>query len=751
MKAAFLMCAVLSRGLLGAPDSSDLGPPTFAFEWDSCSPEVVQGGYEYFEQVLNNFRQAQKEVIIMGWTFSWDTKLFHDPNAPAENGSPTLSTSDLIAEAVSRNVHVYIIFWQNTVSEHVADLAINAHAKELYESHGNVHVLVDTGRGEIGMLFWSAHIKATIFDRGTGFVGGIDLAASRLDTPEHLLPDPRRVPNENNKGADQHGYFEPWQDVMMRVTGTTARDLALLAMERWQTFCESYFVFSGRHNACTADNKLVPDPNMDNFGFVEVTASAIEGIEVDPKISIKARPLGMRAADESASVLLDSQGTQNMTLGTRRDLGVRASVHLTVSVRKSLFHEEVLQQVNIPLVELAAGKDFTYTKHNLKVTLKWIALRSRAVEGNHGCRVLLSGNERWLGSSTVIADVYKEYLEMINRATSSIYIENQYFSSWEGLDRCEGDRALGALLTHPRNTITWAIFDKVVAKAQAREPFSVVVVEPLCANEAESQYTNLRTAKCLYKRLNNHWDVAKSKGNELPSLDDYFGIFNLANVVSHRDVFYLYFIFVHTKVMVIDHDVPGNAGAIVGSANINDRSMLGDGDAEVAVAVNGTFPQTLIKQLLMYHLGANTTPASSLATAMRISAENNVKVLENYHVDWAAGSWGGEGMLFNRTAIRTNRTAIRTKLSEIEATKVGIGEHWLQLPTVDTPQLFQGHLLPYKQAVFGDPWQYRSWTLDNSAAWVQADGSIVPIQQHRRLRSEASSTPKGGGKGGAAG
>ena len=41
-------------------------------------------------------------------------------------------------------------------------------------------------------------------------------------------------------------------------------------------------------------------------------------------------------------------------------------------------------------------------------------------------------------------------------------------------------------------------------------------------------------------------------------------------------------IYVHSKLMIVD-----DCRAIIGSANINDRSMLGENDSEVAVLVEG--------------------------------------------------------------------------------------------------------------------------------------------------------------------
>ena len=43
-------------------------------------------------------------------------------------------------------------------------------------------------------------------------------------------------------------------------------------------------------------------------------------------------------------------------------------------------------------------------------------------------------------------------------------------------------------------------------------------------------------------------------------------------------------VYVHSKVMLIDDKI-----GIIGSANINDRSMSGDRDSEIAIVIEDTF------------------------------------------------------------------------------------------------------------------------------------------------------------------
>ena len=72
----------------------------------------------------------------------------------------------------------------------------------------------------------SHHQKVVVIDDGMAFVGGLDLAARRWDTPEHRADDSRRT-------FDGKPY-PPVHDVMIAVDGEAGRALAALARKRWE-------------------------------------------------------------------------------------------------------------------------------------------------------------------------------------------------------------------------------------------------------------------------------------------------------------------------------------------------------------------------------------------------------------------------------------------------------------------------------------------------------------------------------------
>ncbi|CAE7483813.1 PLDBETA1, partial [Symbiodinium pilosum] len=82
------------------------------------------------------------------------------------------------------------------------------------------------------------HIKSYVFDRKVAFVGGIDFAENRQDTPQHVRPDPRLVQVARDLNHPT-GNEKPWQDAMVKVEGRAAEQVAMIMVERWWTYCRS--------------------------------------------------------------------------------------------------------------------------------------------------------------------------------------------------------------------------------------------------------------------------------------------------------------------------------------------------------------------------------------------------------------------------------------------------------------------------------------------------------------------------------
>src|SRR5207248_92909 len=91
-----------------------------------------------------------------------------------------------------------------------------------WQPHRRVHLRYD----DTHPLAGSHHQKLVVIDDRLAFVGGLDFAARRWDTPGHRPDDPRRVANGKT--------YPPFHDVMIAVDGEAAAVLAGIARKRWR-------------------------------------------------------------------------------------------------------------------------------------------------------------------------------------------------------------------------------------------------------------------------------------------------------------------------------------------------------------------------------------------------------------------------------------------------------------------------------------------------------------------------------------
>lgn len=191
------------------------------------------------------------------------------------------------------------------------------------------------------------------------------------------------------------------------------------------------------------------------------------------------------------------------------------------------------------------------------------------------------------------------YINAIRRAKNFIYIENQYFLgssfSWECSD-AKVEEA-GAL---PLHLIPKELSLKIVSKIEAGERFAVYIVIPMWPEgipESQSVQAILhwqnQTMEMMYK------DVARAIRDKGLDADptDYLTFFCLGNREAEKYGEYVpaeqlehgtdyrraqhsrrFMIYVHAKTMIVDDEY-----IIVGSANINERSMDGARDTEIAM------------------------------------------------------------------------------------------------------------------------------------------------------------------------
>jgi len=189
---------------------------------------------------------------------------------------------------------------------------------------------------------------------------------------------------------------------------------------------------------------------------------------------------------------------------------------------------------------------------------------------NLNCQVLRSICTWSAGTAVPERSIYKAYLAAINGAQHYIYIENQYFIS--SIDT-----------TAPKNRILKALYNRLHKAIQGNETFKVIVLLPAYPSGILNDAATVYLIKYHFKAISREGNsILEKLASDFPGVDlsEYISFHCLRNWGELGGQTVTTHIYIHTKICIVDDRI-----AIVGSANINDRSMRGTHDSEIAVII----------------------------------------------------------------------------------------------------------------------------------------------------------------------
>ena len=252
-------------------------------------------------------------------------------------------------------------------------------------------------------------------------------------------------------------------------------------------------------------------------------------------------------------------------------------------------------------------------------------LEALGLDGTCEVQILRSAGPWSLGTPEKTEhSIMNAYIKMIEESDHFVYMENQFFIS-----SCETE---GATV---HNKIGDALVERIIRAAKNDETWRAVIVIPLIPgfqNTVEQeggtsvrlimqyQYRSIcRGESSIFGRL-------RSASLEPGDYIEFYGLRQWGRL-GPRKALVTEQLYIHAKCMIVDDRV-----AIIGSANINERSMLGNRDSEVAAIVRdtdmlwskmngqpyqvGRFPHSLRMRLMREHLGLDVDKIMEDAQAM---------------------------------------------------------------------------------------------------------------------------------------
>ena len=252
-----------------------------------------------------------------------------------------------------------------------------------------------------------------------------------------------------------------------------------------------------------------------------------------------------------------------------------------------------------------------FTKSELENSEFFQSLKTRST-----CevQVLRSAGYWSLGLKETEKSIQNAYLKLIETSNHYIYIENQFFvttSEWDGVVI--------------ENKIGDAIVDRIVRANSEGTEWKAFIVIPLMPGFDspidQPEASSLRVImQCQYQSISRGETSIFARLKKL-NIDpmQYIRFFSLRkwSTIGPFEKLVTEQLYVHAKILIVD-----DRSCIIGSANINERSQLGNRDSEVAIVIRdtdliktkmngkdyyaGRYALEMRQRLMREHLGCDT-------------------------------------------------------------------------------------------------------------------------------------------------
>ncbi|XP_065630648.1 phospholipase D delta isoform X4 [Quercus suber] len=526
---------------------------------DGMLPEIsLDGGKVYkhgkcWEEICQAILEAHHLIYVIGWSIYHRVKLVRESSKqlPAEG---ELSLGDLLKYKSQEGVRVILMIWDDKTSHDKFLLktegVMQTHDEETkkFFKHSSVHCVLTPRYASnklsifkqqnllvqvVGTLF-THHQKCVVLDtqasgnnrKITAFIGGLDLCDGRYDTPEHRLFGDLDTVFKNDFHNPTfpscvNGPRQPWHDLHCKIEGPAAYDILTNFEQRWRK--TKWRDFRLKKVTKWHDDSLI---KIDRLSWM-VTPSSGPGGDHNVRVS-------------------DEKDPEN-------------------------WHVQVFRSIDSGSV-----KGFPKGVHEAEAQ-KLVCAKNLKVDKS----------------------IHTAYVKAIRSAQHFIYIENQYFLGssyyWPSYKNAGAD-----------NLIPMELALKIASKISANESFAVYIVIPLwpegvptSASVQEILFWQGQTMAMMYKIVAQALEKAGLSDHYHPR--DYLNFYCLGKreassrsssssspsqrnqqtenrALAAAQKFGRFMIYVHAKGMIVDDEY-----IIMGSANINQRSLDGSRDTEIAM------------------------------------------------------------------------------------------------------------------------------------------------------------------------
>ncbi|XP_034091160.1 phospholipase D1a [Gymnodraco acuticeps] len=546
---------------------------SFAQEQENIAAKWYVNGKNYMEDVADALEEAKEEIFITDWWLSPEIFL----KRPVVEGNRWRLDCTLKRKA-QQGVRIFVMLYKEV------ELALGINSgyskRTLMHLHPNIKVMRHPDHVSSSVYLWAHHEKIVIIDQSVAFVGGIDLAYGRWDDREHRLTDVGSV--TRSVALEQAGSTTTpskkgvsFVDVSnFNGRGTPPSDPVdlpkLKGIGRSRKARFSLYKHLHKHTLQHADS--VSSVDSTGSGSVKSLKTGVGELQGSTRF--------WHGKDYCNFVYRDwIQLEKPFDDFIDRYTTPRMPWHDIASVVHGRAARDVarhfIQRWNFTKIMKPKYRSLSYPfllpkSHSTANDLRY------QVPGcvNVKAQVLRSAADWSAGIKYHEESIHSAYVQVIAKSKHYIYIENQFFIS------CADNRTV-------YNKIGDAIIERILRAHKEGKKYRVYVVTPLLPGFEGDITTGGGNAIQAVMHFNyrtmirGEYSIISQLKKEMD--DHWMNYISFAGLRTHAELegrLVTELIYVHSKMLIADDNT-----VIIGSANINDRSMLGKRDSEVAVII----------------------------------------------------------------------------------------------------------------------------------------------------------------------
>uniref|UniRef100_A0A673MLF2 Phospholipase n=1 Tax=Sinocyclocheilus rhinocerous TaxID=307959 RepID=A0A673MLF2_9TELE len=570
---------------------------SFANEQKNIPSKWYVNGKQYMEDVANALEEAEEEIFITDWWLSPEIFL----KRPVVEGNRWRLDSIL----------------KRLTELHFLDCG------QLLLTNFFSQVMRHPDHVSSSVYLWAHHEKIVVIDQSVAFVGGIDLAYGRWDDVEHRLTDIGSVTRTFPVSAENTSEGSPAmasQSNGPSTVHTNGKSLPVDTVDQPKLKGQGKTKktrFSIRRHL--QKHGLAPADSVSSGESSEEKTEAAQDLQADV-IGLMGNTRFWHGKDYCNFVHKDwVQLDKPFDDFIDRHITPRMPWHDIASVVHGKAARDVarhfIQRWNFTKIMKPKYRSLSYPyllpkSHTTANEIKY------QVPGctQTNVQVLRSASDWSAGIKYHEESIHTAYVNAIENSERYIYIENQFFIS------CADNKVV-------HNKIGDAIAKRIIKAYRDGKKYRVYVVTPLLPGFEGNINTGGGSAIQAVMHF-NYRTMIRGDCSIISQLkkemgDQWMIYISFGGLRTHAELegkLVTELIYVHSKMLIADDNT-----VIIGSANINDRSMLGKRDSEVAVIFEdihtvksvmdgqeyqaGRFGLSLRLECFRMILGANTDPS----------------------------------------------------------------------------------------------------------------------------------------------